>query len=735
MAFPSETWRPSPGGQKRRAEQERSGAATMAGQGLRVALKGKTPSARARLKYIMRQGDYAKGREGPRDDLAGYGSGNLPSWAKGRPGRFWRAVDAYERANGRKCVELELNLPAELTLDQQHAALRAFARQVCGPEKLPFTYAIHAAPGNPHAHFMIQERGLDGIERTAQTHFKRASSVDPSLGGARKSRSISGAKWTFATRCAWAEALNAALVQHGHEPRFNPHTKATQAVEALRAGDLRRYGELSTITERHEGPKVHGMRKRWERGELDWELIPEGAQATIRHNDHARTYNNRLRDWLRDATDEQLHERFGNDLRAQREQDSPGSHVAAFVAAQHAQALDDDRQRAVALATEAGELELLAAQQIEIDQAHAEALAEAAQREQMAIAAELADLMTGEVLDVVRQRLALERDQAHAAALVEDALRAGLLHGLHMLREGLHELRERDPAAAPAVRAALDEADRLLNSPPPSPALRAQLDALECDYGRMLADERARQAEARRRAEARLQAEEQARAQREARRQAEQIAQQQRGQAEAQRQQVIEHARSEYRGADRRVLEALAALRSAQSTLAYQQQRLADAPALQKQRNALAVQANEHAATVERLRAERLQWLANHPILRRAGLTGPADALRQQEANHLDAYHQLFAQAEQISSRIRSAQPAVEQAQRAVDAAQAALREAEAGADRRFDDAGGPDAALRRAGLAQPAPLRERFAEGLQRMEQRLDDDGPAIKPPKGPRI
>lgn len=713
----------------------------MVRQGLRVALKFKTPSARARLAYIMRKGDYATGREGPRDDLAGHGSGNLPPWAKGRPGRFWRAVDQYERANGRRCVELELNLPAELTLEQQHAALRAFARLVCGPERLPFTYAIHAAPGNPHAHFMIQERGLDGIERTAQGHFKRASNVDPSLGGARKSRAITGARWTFDTRCAWAETLNAALMQHGHQPRFNPHSKSVQAVEALRAGDLRRYGELCTLTERHEGPKIHGMRRRWERGDLDWEHIPEGAQATIRHNDHARAHNNALRDWLRSATDEQLAERFGDDLREQLELDNPGSHVAAYESAQHVQALDEDRQRAVASALAAGELELLAAQQIEIEQAHAEALAEAAQREQMAIAAELADLMTGEALDIVQQRLALEHEQAHGAALVEDAQRAedaaldGLLHGLHALCEGLHELRERDPAAAPAVRAALDEAEHLLALPPPSPILRARLDALERGYGRMLTDERARQAEARRRAEARQQAEEQARTQREARQQAEQIAQQQRGQAEAQRQQAIDQARSEYRAADRRVVEALAALQRAQSMLAHQQQRLADAPALQRQRNALAVQANEHAATVERLRAERLQWLANHPILRRAGLTGPADALRQQEASHLDAYHQLFAQAEQIESRIRAARPAAEQAQRAVEAAQTALREAESRADQRFDDAGGPDVALRSAGLAQPEPLRERFAEGLQRMERRLDeldDDGPTIKPPSG---
>ncbi len=421
----------------------------MVRQGLRVALKGQTPSARARLAYIMRKGDYAKGREGPRDDLAGHGSGNLPGWAKGRPGRFWRAVDQYERKNGRRCVELELNLPAELTLEQQHAAIRAFARRVCGPERLPYTYAIHAAPGNTHVHFMIQERGLDGIERTPQGHFKRASNVDPSLGGARKSRSITGAAWTFNTRCAWAETLNAALVQHGHDPRFNPHTKATQAVEALRAGDLRRYGELRTITERHEGPKVHGMRRRWERGELDWEQIPEGAQATIRQNDHARSYNNALRDWLRSATDEQLAERFGAELREQLELDNPSGHVSAWMAVQYTQALDEDRVRAVAAAQQAGELELLTVAQIEaaeraalaaeldelIDavqvshlddllvvergQAHAAVLAEDCAR----AAAELAALVSFEMVDALRQRLAIEREQAHAAALAEDAER------------------------------------------------------------------------------------------------------------------------------------------------------------------------------------------------------------------------------------------------------------------------------------------------------------------------
>lgn len=700
--------------------------------GLRVALKGQTPSARARLAYIMRKGDYAKGREGPRDDLAGHGSGNLPGWAKGRPGRFWRAVDQYERANGRRCVELELNLPAELTLEQQHAAIRAFARRVCGPERLPYTYAIHAAPGNVHVHFMIQERGLDGIERTPQGHFKRASSVDPSFGGARKSRAITGAKWTFATRCAWAEALNAALVANGHDPRFNPHSKAVQAVDALRAGDLRRYGLLSTLTEKHEGPKIHGMRKRWERGELAWEQIPEGAQATIRHNDHARTYNNRLRDWLRDATDEQLMQRFGDELRAQLEQDNPSGHVAAFEVVQHAQALDDDRQRGVAVAQQAGELELLSAAQIEA--------AERAAQE----AAELADLITGEVLDVVRQRLALEREQAHRSALVEDARRiedaalVGLLHGLHALCDALHELRERDPAAAPAVRAALNEADRLLNSPPPSPALSAQLDALEYDYGRMLADEHARQAEARRRAEARQQAEEQAR------RQAERIAQE-REQAEAQRRQIIEQAREEHRAGDRMVRHARTVLERAQGDYRRAQEALAGVPQLHQER-ALAIQdANAYAAEARRLTGEADAWLAAHPVRAMAGMTGPADELRAQAQQRWEAYNKWAERVRELESQAAGRESGTRLAWHSVQAAQRAVAEAEAHADRRWRDQGGEYAAERRAEQVslpeQGNPggsLRERFSEGLQRMEQRLDelgDDDPTIKPPSGPRF
>lgn len=659
-------------------------------------------SAAAKHAYHVRQGEYAVGREGVRDDLTATGCGNLPAFAQGDPAAFWLAADSYERANASLFIDLQLNLPHELTPAQQQEALRAYCDRMFDQLRLPYSWAIH---GDDHVHLMVSERMTDDIDRPADKHFRRCDKARPERGGAQKTRELQSKSWLLRARGAWAEEVNRVLVANGFEPRFDHRSLQVRRDEALERGEWRRAAELDTLVEQHEGPRVSGMRRRLEGGLVELEDLPEYAQLVIVGNDTIRAENAAYLARVAKMSDDELRLMQADDIqRLARERLSGAERI---------------------------ELAELEGQQQDEHASQLEALASSQE------AAELGALVSAEALDIVQQRLALEHEQAHAAALVEDAQRAedaaldGLLHGLHALCEGLHELRERDPDAAPAVRAALDAADRLLALPPPSPALRERLDALERDYGRMLADERRRRAEALRRAD------EQARAQREA--EARQYAEQERQAAlERQRQQAIDQARSEYRAADRRVVEAVAALQRAQSMLAHQQQRLADAPALQKQRNALAGQANEHTAAVKRLRAERAAWLADHPVRSRAGLTGPADALLEQENKHFEAYERLAAQVEQIDSRVRSAQPSVDQAQRAVEAAQEALREAKARADRRFDDAGGPDAALRRAGLAQPAPLRERFVQGLQQMEQRLDeldDDGPTITPPGGPRF
>lgn len=337
---------------------------------MRHQLKARTPSAAARLSYITREGRYAVGLDGPRNDLRAVGSANLPTWADGDARQFWLAADGYERANARRCLELELNLPRELNTRQQVAAVEDYiARLSAEAGPMPCTWAIHnAGDGNPHVHLMIQERPLDGHERTAETWFKRANRAAPEKGGAIKSTWWHDREHVFWSRALWADACNQALTQGGHEARFDARRKAVRLDDALRAGDLRAAALLTTVTERHEGHAVAGMRRRYDNCEVELDDLPDYAQQLIQHNDRARAHNNGLRDWVRSASDAELREYLAAplaELREQLEAESPGAHVASWEAAQHAQALDDDRQRTVAAAQQAGELELLAVAQVE----------------------------------------------------------------------------------------------------------------------------------------------------------------------------------------------------------------------------------------------------------------------------------------------------------------------------------------------------------------------------------
>lgn len=378
---------------------------------MRHQLKARTPSAAARLSYITREGRYAVGLEGPRNDLRAMGSANLPAWADGNARQFWLAADSFERANARRCLELELNLPRELTTAQQVAAVQDYiARLTADAGPMPCTWAIHnSGDGNPHVHLMIQERPLDGHERTAETWFKRANRAAPEKGGALKSQWWHDREHVFWSRALWADACNQSLIQGGHEARFDARSKAARFDESLRAGDLRAAALLTTVTERHEGHAVAGMRRRYDNHEVALDDLPGYAQQLIQHNDRARAHNNGLRDWVRSASDAELREYLTAplaELRERLESESPSAHVAAWEAAQHAQALDEDRVRSVATAQQAGELELLAGAQIEA-------------AERAAIAAELSALIEREQGGHLGDLLAIEREQAHAAGLIE----------------------------------------------------------------------------------------------------------------------------------------------------------------------------------------------------------------------------------------------------------------------------------------------------------------------------
>ena len=143
-------------------------------------------------------------------------------------------------------------LPVELDERQRRDLARSFAEKLTGPERLPYTLAIHRGeaknPGdknNPHAHLMISERGLDGHARSAETWFKRANKRNPERGGALKSRELMNPDWIAQTREVWEQEANRALERAGQQDRVDHRSLAVRRDEALARGDLERAAELS----------------------------------------------------------------------------------------------------------------------------------------------------------------------------------------------------------------------------------------------------------------------------------------------------------------------------------------------------------------------------------------------------------------------------------------------------------------------------------------------------------
>ena len=214
--------------------------------------RGGGQSAVAKSDYIEREGKYEKDR----DELAYSESGNMPSWAADDPRAYWSAADEHERANGSLFKEIEFALPVELDERQQREVASSFAADLTGGERLPYTLAIHrGGGGNPHAHLMISERGLDGHDRDAEQWFKRANKAAPEKGGALKTRSFMNKEWLENTRQAWETAANTALDRAGRDERIDHRSLAAQREEAIERGQVDRADELSRTPGVHLGPE------------------------------------------------------------------------------------------------------------------------------------------------------------------------------------------------------------------------------------------------------------------------------------------------------------------------------------------------------------------------------------------------------------------------------------------------------------------------------------------------
>lgn len=184
-------------------------------------------------RYLIRESHPAK------EDLVALRAVNLPAWARDGT-HFFAMADRYERKDGVVARTYEVALPRELTPDQREALVEDISQAYFRDH--PHLWAIHNPLGadnreQPHVHFMVCERRMDGIERSPKGFFRRANRAHPEQGGAAKERRFSERNpGTFHTlRAGIATLTNAAFERAGldiavssESLRARGHTRAPE---------------------------------------------------------------------------------------------------------------------------------------------------------------------------------------------------------------------------------------------------------------------------------------------------------------------------------------------------------------------------------------------------------------------------------------------------------------------------------------------------------------------------
>ncbi len=229
--------------------------------------RGSGQSAAAKYDYISRAGKYGAASQ---DELVHLESGCMPSFAASDARLYWAAADCHERSNGRLFRSLTAALPNSLDSAGRLQLARTFAAHVTAGE-LPYTLAVHAGHSkkagvadNPHLHLVFSERVNDGVERAAESWFRRAAPKggDPAAGGAKKSERTKPRAWLEETRQAWAAEMNQAFGRAGVSDEVTPESHATQLARAREAGDAKEEQRLLlSPPSQHIGPAA---KHKWE---------------------------------------------------------------------------------------------------------------------------------------------------------------------------------------------------------------------------------------------------------------------------------------------------------------------------------------------------------------------------------------------------------------------------------------------------------------------------------------
>lgn len=215
-----------------------------------------------------------------------------PSWASSRE-KLWNQVElAEKRCNSAVAREIEVALPAELTLAQRVSLAQDFARELVEMHGLAVDLAVHRPDKkgderNHHAHLLMTTRMLEPDGFKAKTREWDDMKTGPAL----------FVEW----RARWAEMCNEALASAGSDARVDHRSLKAQGIDrepTIHLGPtitaMIRAGKQVDLLDRfakHDAAraaaKAESMRLRQKIEELELLLAGQGdGHESTLHTDH-----------------------------------------------------------------------------------------------------------------------------------------------------------------------------------------------------------------------------------------------------------------------------------------------------------------------------------------------------------------------------------------------------------------------------------------------------------------
>ena len=211
---------------------------------------------------------------------------------------IWNAVEQIEKAkNSQLAREIELALPAELTLEQNISLVREYVIKHFVSVGMCGDVCVHDRNnGNPHAHVMLTMRPLEpdgewgGKQKKEYIFDRRGEKIYDPQKKQYKCRSVPSTDWNEQTkaeewRAGWADACNTFLERQELPKRVDHRSYERQGIE-----------QVPTV---HMGVAATQMERKGiatERGNMNREIAVTNKQLR-----QLRARINQLAGWLKEA--------------------------------------------------------------------------------------------------------------------------------------------------------------------------------------------------------------------------------------------------------------------------------------------------------------------------------------------------------------------------------------------------------------------------------------------------